>query len=468
MPANPNYHPFLTKPMEVTGWWDESLSWHEGVYINSSLNSPFPTMDFEGPDAERFLEKYIVNSMRNRPVGKGMHAIFCTDAGKIASDGIILKRGEHSYRALCVLAIGALAELEKGNFDVTFTDKTGTMVLYQFCGPRSLELMEAVTGQDLHGLKFMCYTETSIDGMPVEILRVGMAGSLGYEIHCRTEDSVAIYQAVFAKGEQFGLRQLGWQSYRNAHTEGGFPQSSVHFWYADYAHLMDATVPYRTRPQDPGAVYAGIPDGSTVTDESQVPLFGKTLFDGSYSDEPFINFCVNPYEVGWAKMVKFDHDFVGRAALERIAAEPYRQVVTLVWSKEDVADVWMSIFDEGEPYKRMDAVADLMPYGEFEYIPQFNVVNPTKVYMELDHIMAGDEKVGFSSNRMFSPYYRKMISMAIVEPQYSQVGTQVEVLWGNPGTRQKRIRATVERFPLIDTDRNEKLDVSSIPSGVGK
>ena len=52
--------------------------------------------------------------------------------------------------------------------------------------------------------------------MPVDILRVGMAGSLGYEIHCRMEDSVAIYRAVMAKGEQFGLRQLGWQSYRNA------------------------------------------------------------------------------------------------------------------------------------------------------------------------------------------------------------------------------------------------------------
>lgn len=468
MSANPNFHPLLTKPMEITGWWDECLSWHDGCYLNSSLNSPFPAMDFEGPDAEKFLEKYIVNSMDNRPVGKGMHAIFCNDAGKITADGIILKRGEHSYRALCILAIGALAEMETGNFDVTFNDLTGSFVLYQFCGPRTLELMEAVTGQDLHDLKFMYYTEASVDGMPVDILRVGMAGSLGYEIHCRMEDAVKIYKIIMAKGEQFGLRHLGWQAYRNAHTEGGFPQSSLHFWYADYMHQMDAVLPYHKRPQDPGVVYMGVPDASTVDDEAQAAPFGKLLFDGSYSDEPYASMCVNPYEVGWAKMVKFDHDFVGRNALEKIASEPHREVVTLVWNKEDVADVWLSIFDEGEPYKRMDAVADLMPYGEFEYVPAVNSTVPPQVYIEQDHILVGGQKVGFSSNRMFSPYYRKMISMGIVDPEYAEVETEVEVLWGNPGTRQKRIRATVKHFPLIDIDRNEKLDVSDIPSGVGK
>ena len=37
------------------------------------------------------------------------------------------------------------------------------------------------------------------------------------------------------------------------------------------------------------------------------------------------------------------------------------------------------------------------------------------------------------------------------------------VLWGNPGTRQKEIRAVVSRFPYLDVDRNEEVDVSTIP-----
>jgi len=47
--------------------------------------------------------------------------------------------------------------------------------------------------------------------------------------------------------------------------------------------------------------------------------------------------------------------------------------------------------------------------------------------------------------------------------EYSTLGTDVVVLWGDPGTRQKEIRAKVARFPYLDQDRNENLDVSAIP-----
>ncbi len=470
MQANPNFHPFLYKPMEITGFWDESNSWHDGCYLNTSLNSPTPVFDIEGPDTEKVLEKYIVNSLSNRPVGKGLHAIMCTDQGKIASDGIFIKRGEHKYRAILFLAANAIAQMEAGNANVKFTDLTGTFVMYQFCGPRSLELMEDVTNQDLHDLKFMCYTEASIEGMPVDILRVGMAGSLGYEIHCRTEDSVKIYHIVMKKGGKYGkygLRHLGWQAYRNAHTEGGFPQSSVHFWYADPTHATDDLRGTRERPEDPAAVYLGSTGASDVLEDESLSteVFSTVLMDGSFSDEPFSSICVSPYDVGWDKMVRFDHDFIGRAALEAEQKNPKRTVVTLEWDKDDIADVWASIFEEGEPYKRMDVVADLAPYGEFTYVPVLNSTVPMAVYMEFDRVFIGEKEVGISSNRMFSPHYRKMISLCIIDRDQAVLGNKVEVLWGNPGTRQKRIHATVARFPYVDSGRNEKIDVSSIPHG---
>lgn len=465
MTANLNFHPFLYKPMEITGFWDESNSWHDGCYINSSLNTPAPFWEIEGPDTEKVLQKYIVNSLSNRPIGKGLHAIMCSDDGKIVSDGIFVKRGEHKYRSLIFMAMSAIAQMEAGNENVKFTDITGQVVMYQFCGPRSLELMEAVTKQDLHELKFMYYTESSIDGMPVEVFRVGMAGSLGYEIHCRTEDSVKIYHTIMAIGEDYGLRHLGWQAYRNAHTEGGFPQSSVHFWYADPTHQMDHVYGTRKRPEDPAEVRIGTTDASDqlMSDNDSVEVFASVLMDGSFSDVPYSEITVTPYDVGWDKMVKFDHEFIGRAALEKIAKAPKRTVVTLEWNKDDIADVWLSIFDEGEPYKRMDVVADLAPYGEFEYIPALGVAAPHSIYMEFDRVFADGKEIGISSNRMFSPHYRKMISMCIIDRDQTEIGKEVEILWGNPGTRQKKIRATVQRFPLVDTNRNEKMDVASIP-----
>ena len=80
--------------------------------------------------------------------------------------------------------------------------------------------------------------------------------------------------------------------------------------------------------------------------------------------------------------------------------------------------------------------------------------------------MAGKQCVGWSSGRIMSWYYRKMISLASIDPEFAEEGTEVKILWGNPGTRQKLIRARVARFPYMDINRNEKVDVSTIPSGL--
>ena len=49
---------------------------------------------------------------------------------------------------------------------------------------------------------------------------------------------------------------------------------------------------------------------------------------------------------------------------------------------------------------------------------------------------------------------------------YAEQGTVVEVLWGTPGKRQVRIKATVDLFPYIKEGRNLGFDVESIPHPV--
>jgi hypothetical protein len=56
-----------------------------------------------------------------------------------------------------------------------------------------------------------------------------------------------------------------------------------------------------------------------------------------------------------------------------------------------------------------------------------------------------------------------MLSLCSIDIAHSAMGTEVIVLWGNPGTRQKKIRATVSRFPYLSENRNQVVDVSKIP-----
>lgn len=66
---------------------------------------------------------------------------------------------------------------------------------------------------------------------------------------------------------------------------------------------------------------------------------------------------------------------------------------------------------------------------------------------------------------MVAWYYREMISIASIDEGYQEEGTEVCVLWGDPGTRQKKVRATVARYPYFNNVRSQEWDIDSIPQG---
>jgi len=157
----------------------------------------------------------------------------------------------------------------------------------------------------------------------------------------------------------------------------------------------------------------------------------------------------NPVELGWEKMIKFDHHFIGRKALEKEVANPRRKMVSLVWNSEDIMDVYGSQYRHGEPYMAMEPI----------HFPQENG-HPV---LCADQVLKDGKLVGISSGRAYSYYYRQMLSLCSIDTEHSALGKEVSILWGNPGTRQKAIRAMVSRFPYLNENRNEHVDVSTIP-----
>ena len=73
--------------------------------------------------------------------------------------------------------------------------------------------MEAATGEDLHDIQFMRFRNTAINGKNIRIIRMGMAGSLAYELHGHIADTKEIYDAIYQVGLPFGIRRLGWHTY---------------------------------------------------------------------------------------------------------------------------------------------------------------------------------------------------------------------------------------------------------------
>lgn len=404
------FNPYLM-PYEVTGWRDEQLSWVRTCYIHAGLSFA-PVASFKGPDATKFLRKFCANTFDNFEVGTGKHCITCDENGIITSHGMLFKVAENEYETYFMLSLTQHAKFEGHNYDMTVHDLSEKKYLFQIGGPRCLELLEKVTGDDLHDVKFQHFRNTSIGGKQMRIARLGMSGTLSYELHGDVADAYEVYHAIYQAGQEFGVRRLGWHSYMMQHTLGGFPQTSYHF---------TSKIP-------------GYPDNT-----------GNVLGSAGSQASGY----TDPFSLGWGFCVKFDHDFVGRPVLEKLAAENRRGIVSLEWNEEDILKIYASQFTD-DPYEPIDQPNDM--------------AEDYRVRVHQDRVLNADGKdIGISSGRTMSLYYRKMISLCQLDREYMREGTEVFVLWGAPGTKQTMVRAKVTRFPYVNENRNNSFDVERIP-----
>ena len=319
------------RPWEFNGWQAESLSWKKTAYIHAGLSGYGPVV-FKGPDALQFLQGICTNSFDNYPIGRMKHAVMCDEGGLVTSHCILQRMSEDEFR---MFATGPWARymLSKTNLRVTCTVRTD--YLFQVAGPRSLEILERVTGENLRDIGFLAFRNTRIAGITVEIGRIGMAGTLAYELHGPMSDAHEIYDAVYQSGKELGIERLGWRTYFVNHIEGGFPQQ---IW--TFIASVEEDAGYR-------AFMSGYP--TTVSTSIKI--------SGSVDPHDLRARYRTPLELNWHKEVKFDHNFVGRAALEAQASAPKRKTVTLRWNPDDVLDIYASLLRPGDAYKQIELPA---------------------------------------------------------------------------------------------------------------
>jgi vanillate/3-O-methylgallate O-demethylase len=174
---------------------------------------------------------------------------------------------------------------------------------------------------------------------------------------------------------------------------------------------------------------------------------------GSFYSDDITDYYLTPYDLGYGRFVDFDHDYVGREALREMADNPRREKVTLVWNGEDVSRVCSSLFEDGDTAKYIDL--PLSNYATLQY----------------DKASRDGRTVGISTYTGYSYNERAMLSLACIDVEHSEPGTEVTVVWGEEegGTSkptverhvQTEIRATVAPAPIAEFARTAYREVSA-------
>ena len=420
---------------EFTNWRREQRAWRETAVLFDQSHH-MVNLFFKGPDAIELVSDTAVNSVESFPVGMAKQYVATTPAGYVIGDGILfhLDPDELVFVGRAPAANWLQFQAETGGYDVEVEKDdrspmrpSGKKVSrkvwrFQVQGPNAWQVLEKVNGGPLEDVKFFRMGTMTIAGKTVRTLRHGMAGAPGLEIWGPYEDYDVTKEAILEAGAEYGLEPVGSRAYSSNTLESGWIPSPLPAIYSG-----EELRPYREwlTPSSYEAVNA---------------------LAGSFVSDDIEDYYLNPFELGYGPFVRFDHDFHGRDALERVDREAQRRKVTLAWSSEDVSDIFASVFDpEGAGYQVFDL--PVANYGSSNY---------DSVIDESGNVVGLSLFTGYSSNE------RRALSLATVDPDV-EIGSELRVVWGEPdgGTRkttvqphrQKEVRAVVSPVPYSEVVR---------------
>ena len=413
--VGPNVYPGV--PAEFTNWRDEQLAWqHTCVLFNQSFH--MAELAVEGPDALKLLARLGVNSFENFAPGKAKQFVPCTPAGQVIGDVILFALGENEYNLVGRAPVlnWVTYHADTGGYDVSVeldqrsalrTDGRRKHYRFQIQGPNAMQGIERALGHPPEELKFFNMRTERIAAREVCALRHGMVGQPGWELFGPWEDEAPVHEALLEAGEEFGLREVGGRAYSSNTLESGWIPSPLPAVYSG-----ESLREYREWL--PAAGYEG-----------------SASIGGSFYSDSIVDYYLTPWDLGYGGYVRFDHDFIGREALEEIAELEHRQKVTLALDDEDVTSTIGTMFaPAAERAKFIDW--------------------PSAVYCmhPFDRVTADGETVGLSTWIGYSANEGKMLTLAVLNEDHAEPGTEVTLVWGEPNGGSAK--PTVERHVQVE------------------
>jgi aminomethyltransferase len=220
-----------------------------------------------GPQAEAFLQRLQTNDAAAIPAGRIRYALILNDQGLTQDDILVYRNPRNDGFFVVVNAgnherdLGIMRAIAK-QFDVVVEDCTQTLGMIAIQGPLSPQITQRICTGDLASLKYYAWMDTNVCGVPMTLSRTGYTGEDGFEVYVPAGHEQQVWNAFLDAGRDEGITPIGLGARDTLRHEAGMPL---------YGHEIDETT--------------------------------------------------NPLEAGLDWAVKWNHDFVGKQALQQVQAK---------------------------------------------------------------------------------------------------------------------------------------------------
>src|SRR6056300_971450 len=221
-------------------------------------------VEITGPDAAEFTQLLTPRDLSNLSIGQCKYVLITNNEGGLLNDPILLRLGEnHFWLSLGDSDILLWAQGVAINSGLDVSIKEPDVSPLQLQGPKSIDVMKSLFGENIINIKYYWLIETELNGIPLVVSRTGWSSELGYEIYLRDGSrGNELWELIMEAGKKFNLQPGHTSSIRR--IEGGML---------------------------------------------------------SYHADADIN--TNPFELGFDRLVNLDSDinFIGKEALQKIKTE---------------------------------------------------------------------------------------------------------------------------------------------------
>jgi len=216
-------------------WKAEHDAARNGVIVmDMSFMSKFLV---QGRDAGKILNWISAGNVDDQP-GRVTYTQWLDELGKLQADLTVTKLNDGNYFVVASDTVHRHAEwwMKKhiGDAHMFVADQTSAFAQINVQGPKSRELLQAITNADMSNEAFLFRDAKRIEiGFArVLCLRITYLGELGYELYVPTEQAVHVYDRICEAGKALGLVHAGLKSLASLRMEKG---------YRDYGHDIDNT-----------------------------------------------------------------------------------------------------------------------------------------------------------------------------------------------------------------------------------